>query len=715
MLIPATTSEPRSTRLFLDSVSDKNRLPVVLWAGVAGPDLSIPADPLTLGGRRGTSFLIEHSSGTFERPGLRGHRLADSASSAGDDSREIAGRAWSTAFVPSQVTQTATGVVIDAEDQRAGLTLRIEVEALPGGAIRGRHTLTNMHPAPYLVEACEFSVPLPADFAEVLDFSGRHEGERQPQRHEIADGIWLRESRHGRPGLDATGVVVAGTRGFTFGSGELIAVSVATSGNSSVAVQRNATAGPSMSAGELLLPGEMVLPEGHSYVTPWVVIAASCAGLDAAAQALHTWQRSLPAHPALQPVTLNVWEAVFFDHDLGRLKPIADLGARVGVERFVLDDGWFHQRRDDTAGLGDWWVDRDVWPEGLTPLIEHVHGLGMEFGLWFEPEMINPDSDLFRLHPDWVLSPEGRLPFQHRNQYVLDLTNPHAFEHIRHHVDAVLAEYPIDYVKWDHNRDLLEAGSSAHQGAPAAHLQAQAFLALLDELRAGHPRVQWESCAAGGGRIDLGVIERVQRFWTSDMTDALARQQIQRWTGQFIAPEYLGAHVSAPVSHQTGRQMSLAFRAATAFFLAFGIEWDLTRATAEELDELAVWCALHKRFRPLLHSGFSIRVDTNEPAVMSHGVVAQDGSAAILCYVQLDELRHNRGTTLRLPGLLKEAEYVLRWLGPVENRKMSESPPLLPVGPTGGAPVTGGQLAHQGIWVPRRIPLSALLIEIARA
>lgn len=355
-------------------------------------------------------------------------------------------------------------------------------------------------------------------------------------------------------------MLVAGTPGFDFGEGSVVAAVVATSGNSSHAVQRNRWRPAQLSAGELLQPGEIDLAPQQSYTTPWVVISARTDGLDGLADSLHRWQRSLPAHPDQQPVTLNVWEAVYFNHDLPQLLRLAELAAQVGVERYVLDDGWFHLRRNDTAGLGDWWVDPQVWPDGLTPLIDRVHQLGMRFGLWFEPEMVNPDSDLFRAHPEWILQTGDRLPVPECNQQVLDLTQPAAWHHVRDAVDRVLSDNAVDYVKWDHNRPLLDAGSTSRAGAPAAHRQAEAFAALLADLRRRHPGVAWESCASGGGRIDLAVIEQVQRFWTSDMTDAVARQQIQRWTSQLVAPEYLGAHVSAPVSHQTRRQLSLATR-----------------------------------------------------------------------------------------------------------------------------------------------------------
>jgi alpha-galactosidase len=711
MLFPTPTSSADPvTCLVIDDERHPERLPVVRWAGAVSSGLDPDGLLGLLGDHQGAPTLVEHAHGSFERPGLRGHRLAD----PGGGPRDVAGRAWSTAFAPVRLEQAATTLVLEAEDLVAGLRLRTELEGLPGGALRGRHSLTNTGRTPYVLDGLEFTVPLSPAALEVLDFTGRHEGERVPQRHTLNDGLWLRESRRGKPGLDGSSVVVAGTAGFGFSEGELMSGSVATSGNSVIAVQRSGAAGPTLSAGELLLPGEVVLLEGDTYTMPWVVFAASSHGLDRAAQALHAWQRTLPAHPAEQPVTLNVWEAVYFDHDLDRLRRIAELAAQVGVERFVLDDGWFHGRRDDTAGLGDWWVDDDVWPQGLGPLVHHVRGLGMQFGLWFEPEMVNPDSNLYQEHPDWILAAEGRVPLLHRSQLVLDLTNPDVWHYLRDKVSAVLSDLPIDYVKWDHNRDLLEPGSASHQGAPAAHAQNLAFYALLEDLRQRHPHVMWESCAGGGGRIDLGVIERVQRFWTSDMTDAIARQHIQRWTGQLVAPEYLGAHISAPTSHQTGRHLSLDFRAATAFFLAFGIEWDLSQATEEELKELASWCELHKLFRPLLHSGSAVRIGTTDPAVLAHGVVAADRDSALLCHVQLDESQHNRGCTLRVPGLVPEGRYEARWVGPMDNRSLSMSPPLDPRGPTDGVLVTGRQVAELGLWMPRRPPQTAQLIHLVR-
>ncbi len=679
----------------IELVCDQDGFPVLVAAGLLGSGAS--GAPLTFLGP-GLPVLGEHSRGRFTRPHLRGQRAG--------------GRAWSTRFACESVTLLDERLVIELVDTAASLGLTTEVESVRGGALRLRHTITNLGEDDYTVDGLEVVLPVADQLVEALDFTGRHEHERAPQRHQVTDGLWLREARTGRPGLGAATMVVLGTPGFSTTRGEVFAVHVAWSGNSVLRVERDPATGTTLGAGELLLPGEGRLSTGEHYATPWVYFAAADDGLDGLAAVWHTHQRSLPAHPSQQPVVLNVWEAVYFDHDLPRLQAIADRAARIGVERFVLDDGWFTGRRDDTLGLGDWQVDPAVWPDGLSPLVDHVHGLGMQFGLWIEPEMVNPDSDLYREHPDWILSAGDRVPLLHRQQLVLDLSRTDVREHIFAQITAVLGDYPIDAVKWDHNRDLLEAGSVALSGAPAVHHQTVGFYRLLDDLRAAHPRIDWESCASGGGRVDLGVLERVQRFWASDMTDALSRQHIQRWTTQLLAPEYVGAHISAPTSHTTGRTLSLDFRAATAFFGSFGLEWDLTQASEEDLERLTGWVRRYQRFRPLLHSGRVVRPESPDPTVLLHGVVAADRSEALIAHVQLDESAHNRGVSVRVPGLDEQASYELRWEGPVEHAGLSMSAGLPDAGPTDGAVVSGRSLGGRGFWIPRRRPETVTMVHL---
>src|SRR5439155_5077600 len=224
-------------------------------------------------------------------------------------------------------------------------------------------------------------------------------------------GTWLRETRRGRTGFDTPLVLAAGTPGFSFRSGELWGVHLGWSADSAHWAERLPTGAATIGAAELLAPGELVLQPGESYATPYLYAAWSDRGLDGLSAAFHAYVRARPTHPrSPRPVVLNTWEAVYFDHRLERLSELAEPAAEIGVERFVLDDGWFRHRRDDTAGLGDWYVDETVWPDGLAPLIGHVRALGMRFGLWVEPEMVNPDSDLYRAHPDWILQTEGRVP-----------------------------------------------------------------------------------------------------------------------------------------------------------------------------------------------------------------------------------------------------------------------------------------------------------------
>jgi alpha-galactosidase len=705
-------------------------MPAVAWVGPV-PQAGLDADTVAALADRTwrCALLPEHATGWFGRPGLSGHRLA------GPAQRPAAGRDWSVRFRLARVVRgpgggqpgsrpgsrpgdgepaslpgggQVTGARIEGVDEAAGLALVTEIEAVPGGVIRARHTLTNTGSQPYVVDALEIVFPLPGEVAETLDFTGRQTHERVPQRRVIADGLWLREGRRGHTGHDSATVLVAGTAGFGFGCGRVWGLHVAWSGNTVHRVERLRSGLATIGGGELLLPGEVTLDAGQAYTTPWVFLAAASDGLDGLAAMFHGYLRSRPAHPRPpRPVNLNVWEAVTFDHDLGRLTALADIAAGLGVERYVLDDGWFHGRRDDTAGLGDWWVDETVWPGGLHPLVGHVRALGMEFGLWFEPEMVSPDSDLYRAHPDWILATGGRVPPLQRGQLVLDLTRPEVFGYLLDRMDGLLAEYDISCVKWDHNRSLVDAGSAARAGAPAVHDQTLAAYALLDELRRRHPGVEWESCASGGGRVDLGILERAERIWVSDMTDALARQSIQRWTGQLVPPEYCGAHVSAPSAHQTGRHLPLALRAATALFGHFGIEWDLTTADQASLAELARWVRLYKTHRALIHSGRVTRADAPDGTALMHGVVAADRAAALISYVQLDEPVATRAVAVRVPGLDPARRYRVTDVTPAHGMRVRAAAPVITT-----RAVPGALLGEIGVAVPVQRPYTPVLLFI---
>ncbi|MFT3889494.1 MAG: alpha-galactosidase [Arachnia sp.] len=590
--------------------------------------------------------------------------------------------------------------VVEFLAEAAGLSLALVVELLPTGLARSRATLTNTADAPFRVDELTVRFPVPTSAHEVLDFGGRWAQERVPQRSTLGVGAHRREGRSGRTGAHSAYILSIGQDGFGYDTGEIWAAHTAWSGNHIHIAERDYLGAQVVGGGELLLPGEGTLACGRSYATPWVYFNYSV-GLDAQAARFHAHLRTLPAHPSSpRPVTLNVWEAVYFDHDADRLVDLAERAAALGVERVVLDDGWFGARRDDTAGLGDWVVSPDVWPTGLHPFVDRVKDLGMEFGLWFEPEMVNVDSDVARAHPEWIMQPGGRLPLEWRQQQVLNLAIPGAYEHVLGQMSAIFEEYRIDYVKWDHNRDLVEAGT-APEGRPAVAAQTRAYYRLLDELRRRFPHIEFESCSSGGARIDLEVMERVQRVWVSDNSDPEDRQRMLWWTGQLLPLEVMGSHVASGRSHVTGRTHDLDFRAATAVFGHFGIEWDLKEATAEELRRLGWWIDWYKAHRDTLHAGRLVRVDLGHPAVFFKGVVTPERAVFSLAVLRTpSEVSLGR---LRLPGLDPAARY-----------RVTVVDPRSADGTAQGVIATGAQLATVGVRAPQLQPCTAALFEAER-
>ena len=602
------------------------------------------------------SLLPEHWTGWVGRPGISGSRR---------------GQAWSPKFASTAVTvggqsvdadqrlfdiDEPTVVSIEAVDTVAQLSLTIDVEALTGGLFRTRARVTNTSPDAYQLDDLVLAFPVPSQAAELLDMAGRWGKERVPQRRRMTVGTHLREGRKGRTGADAATLLHLGEPDFTFRDGEIWAVHTGWSGNHTHYAEKVSTGEQIIGGGELLLPGEVVLEQDEQYTSPWVY-AAYGVGLDAVAHRFHRYLRSRPQHPSpLRPVTLNVWEAVYFDHDLARLTELARAAAELGVERYVLDDGWFGGRRDDRAGLGDWTVSSDIWPKGLHPLVDTVTGLGMQFGLWFEPEMINMDSDVARAHPDWVMATGDRLPVESRYQQVINLAVPECYAYIRDAIFAMLDEYDISYLKWDHNRDLIDAGGQP-AGRPGVHRQTLALYRLLDEIRAAHPGLEIESCSSGGARVDLGVLERTDRVWVSDCIDPLERVSMHRWTTQLLPPELMGAHIASGRSHTTGRVHDLNFRAATAVFGHLGIEWDLSRASEDELDELRAWIALFKQHRGLLLRGDLVRMDVPDESINVSGVVSADRRQAMYAYSVLARSEVVSPGRIRFPGLDRGHRY----------------------------------------------------------
>jgi alpha-galactosidase len=649
------------------------------------------------------SLLPVEAEGWLGRPGLAGHRSG----------RQLLPKL----AVDSVTAEGGSHLVIATRDEAAGVAVLSDVVLETSGVLRVRHTVTNTADDTIELTALDASIPFPPLAAEVLDLSGRWSHERAPVRGALGLGTRLRETRRGRTGHDTPLLMVVGTTGFGFRRGEVWGVHVEWSGDQVYAAERppeGAGAGAGLlRGGELLRPGEMRLAAGERYTTPWVLFTWSDEGLDGASARIHRYLRARPSHPRRpRPVVLNTWEAVYFDHDLNRLRRLAETAASIGVERFVLDDGWFRHRRRDTAGLGDWYVDEEVWPAGLHPLFDAVRELGMEVGLWVEPEMVNLDSDLARDHPGWVLGPPERRPLEWRHQQALDVANPDVADYLFARLDALVTEYRLDFLKWDHNRDLSEA-VSAGSGVAASHRQTAATYALLDRLRAAHPALEIESCSSGGARVDLGIIARTDRIWASDTVDAVERQPIQRWTSLLLPLELIGSHVGPPVAHTTGRAVGLGFRCLTALFAHAGIEWDITTASEAELTRLAAWIELYKELRPLLHGADVVRADDEPDGLLVHGVAAGDRSAALHAVVRIATAAEVTPGPLRLPGLDPGRIYRVRVRGGFFEPSRGRPPVWWDGAAAEGFTVSGAVLGRAGVQLPVLMPGQGFLLHSA--
>jgi alpha-galactosidase len=319
--------------------------------------------------------------------------------------------------------------------------------------------------------------------------------------------------------------------------------------------------------------------------------------------------------PRLRPVLYNSWEATLFQVSEAGQARLAEVAARLGIECFVVDDGWFGRRDDDRAGLGDWTVNREKFPRGLGPLIARVNDLGMRFGLWVEPEMVNPDSDLYRAHPDWVYHFSGRTRSEHRNQLVLNLARTDVAQWVFATLDRLLSENHIEFIKWDMNRPFSEPGWPARAGQDPERAwtdHVRNLYAIIDGLRAAHPGVDFESCAGGGGRVDLGILRRVEQVWTSDNTDAWDRVKIQEGFSQAYPAQVMTAWVTDCPNLVTGRDLPLSFRFHVAMAGALGVGGDLLRWTDTELAEASELIAAYKSVRPVIQRGRLYRLASVE-------------------------------------------------------------------------------------------------------
>lgn len=621
-------------------------------------------------------------------------------------------------FLPEAVDvrpMDADSLEVTLTDGRVGVRLDVRFRlVVETGVLEVDTCISNLEAADLVVTWCASAhLPLPFWADHLLDHAGDWCAEFRRELRPLGEAGLLREVREGRSS-HARPPMLAFSEGAPLPDrGRVLGMQLAWSGNHRSRVDRLPHGCDMVQLGVLPLADELLVAPSSCWQAPTAHVAVSTRGLDGLSErfARHCRARVLPKQGQRwpRPVHLNTWEAVYFDHGMQRLEALVDAAAALGVERFVLDDGWFRGRTDDRRALGDWIPDPERYPHGLAPLIERVHDRGMGFGLWVEPEMISEDSELFRQHPGWARGLAGRAPLLGRQQRVLDLTRPEVLAHVFETLDGLLRRHTIDYLKWDHNRTLTEA---AADGGPGHVGQTKGLYALLDRLRAAHPEVEIESCASGGGRLDWGMLERCHRVWSSDSNDPVLRARIMVGAGLFLPPEVLGVHVGPECAHTTGRSTSLDFRAAVALLGHFGLELDLLALSDADRVRLAAHVARYKRVRDLLHAGRHATPVFDADHIV-RVVTAKDRRSALLIVLRLDDRAPGRPLQFRCVGLDPSCDYRLRLAEPLPD------PDLRPIGLVGGkdfasagAVVSGAWLAHAGLRLQLPAPQSAAVFEL---
>lgn len=524
-----------------------------------------------------------------------------------------------------------------------------------------------------LTRALSASLDLPDSNFEMVQLSGSWARERHIKNRKLVPGIQSIASTRGTSSAQQNPFLALKRPETTEHQGEVYGVSLVYSGNFLAQVEVDHYDVTRLMIGINPFDFNWLLESGEDFQTPEVVLVYSADGLNDMSQTFHRLYRTRLARGKWRdrerPVLINNWEATYFDFDEKKIFELAKSSKELGVELFVLDDGWFGRRDDDTTSLGDWSVDRRKLPNGITQLAKDITGLGMEFGLWFEPEMVSKASELYKAHPDWVIHVGNRRMSHGRNQFVLDFSRQEVVDFIHGLMAEVLQDAPISYVKWDMNRYMTEIGSlalPANRQREVAHRYILGVYSLYERLTTEFPEVLFESCAGGGSRFDPGLLHYAPQGWTSDDTDAVERLKIQYGTSLVYPISSMGAHVSAVPNHQVGRVTSLEMRANTAYFGAFGYELDVKMMTDREKEQVKEQIAFYKEHRLLIQQGQFYRLESpfaGDGNCTSWMVVSEDQDEAMLGYYQVLS-RPNPGLTrIIFKGLNPEFEYAIDGIG----------------------------------------------------
>ncbi len=510
-----------------------------------------------------------------------------------------------------------------------------------------------------------------------LRLAGSWASERRPVITPLAEGTLRIESTRGYSSHQMNPFMAILADSCTENSGECYGFNLLYSGSFAITAEVSSNKSVRVQGGinDYLFGWE--LDGGESFITPQTALCYSAEGLGGLSRAYHDFFREYVIDPKRvyerRPIVINNWEATYFGFDNEKLFAIIDEAAKLGIDTFVLDDGWFGKRNDDKSGLGDWFVNNKKLKGGLKPIIDRCKKNGMKFGLWFEPEMISEDSDLYRAHPDWAIKKEGVEPCRGRNQLVLDFTRKEIVDYVFNAVSKVLKENDISYVKWDKNRDITENFSAsllADRQGEFLHRYTLGFYDLAERLTSAFPDVFFEGCAGGGGRFDGGALYYFPQIWTSDDTDGLERTKIQWGTSMCYPVSAMSCHVSACPNHQTQRITPFKTRGAIASLGATGYELDLTKLTAEEKEQVKEQIANYKRIDGLVLNGDLFRLaNPFETDYFCEMIVAKDKTEAYVVGERFrgDPCDHDR--LLKLNGLDENKTYTIKELGVTASGK----------------------------------------------
>lgn len=586
--------------------------------------------------------------------------------------------------VYTESEEEASTLALELADDYSGLrvTLLYTVFAAHGAITRSVRFEHQGETPLRLERALSASVDFADSRYQALYLSGAWVRERHVQRRDLAPGAVRLESRRGSSSHQLNPFLAILRPEADEHQGEVYGFSLVYSGSFAAEAEVEQFGQTRVSIGINPFDFSWLLEPGQSFHTPEAVLVYSNEGIGGMSRTYHRLYRTRLCRGTHRdrerPILVNNWEATYFNFDADKIEAIAKEAGPLGIELFVLDDGWFGKRDRDNSSLGDWFEDRRKLPGGLADLAERVNNKGLTFGLWVEPEMVSPDSELYRNHPDWCLHASGRRRTEGRNQLILDLSRPEVCDYLYETLSAVFASAPVSYVKWDMNRNMTEIASAsapAERQKETAHRYMLGLYGLLERLTSRFPDILFESCSGGGGRFDPGMLYYMPQTWTSDDTDAVERLAIQYGTSIVYPASSMGAHVSAVPNHQVHRSTSLAMRGDVAMSGNFGYELDLTRFTDEEKKLAALQIAQYKEIRSLVQQGDMYRLRSPfEGTDTAWMFVSEDKAEAFVAYFRVLAEPNGPIRKLQLKGLNPELDYTLEAGATAEAAEAGESP-----------------------------------------